>query len=112
MWGQPMNIQQVSPANQKSGLTRSLASNAMAPDQLIITPDDRILVTGASGFIGSRVVEDLVRRGFRNLICFARPSSDVSRLEAILNSRPRAARIEVFKGNLLSPNDCEPVCKD
>ncbi len=107
-----MNIQQVSPANQKSGLTRSLASNAMAPDQLIITPDDRILVTGASGFIGSRVVEDLVRRGFRNLICFARPSSDVSRLEAILNSRPRAARIEVFKGNLLSPNDCEAVCKD
>ncbi len=107
-----MNIQPVSPTIRKNRSTRNLTLNAMAYDQLIIAPDARILVTGAAGFIGSRVVENLVQRGFRNLVCFARPSSDLSRLEAILNSRPRASRIEVLKGNLLSPADCEAACKD
>ena len=43
----------------------------------IIGRDDLILVTGATGFIGSRVVESLLDLGFRNVRCFARPSSDV-----------------------------------
>jgi len=34
----------------------------------IAEPDDRILVTGAAGFIGSRVLQCLLDRGFRNLI--------------------------------------------
>ena len=45
----------------------------------IIGPDDPILITGATGFIGARVVQSLLDRGFRNLRCFARPSSDVAR---------------------------------
>ncbi len=32
-----------------------------------VSPDERILITGAAGFIGSRVVEGLLDRGFRNL---------------------------------------------
>lgn len=83
----------------------------MERDAFIIGPDDPILVTGATGFIGPRLVESLLDRGFRNLLCFARPSSEVARLEAIASSR-RWARIEVVKGNLLSREDCVAATKD
>jgi len=72
----------------------------------IIGPDDPILITGATGFIGSRLVASLLDRGFRNLRCFARPSSDVTAVEAITSRRREGTRIVVLKGNLLSPEDC------
>ncbi len=78
---------------------------------LIADSEDRILVTGAAGFIGSRVVQSLVDRGFRNLVCFVRPSSDSTDIEALRDRRPCGARIEVFKGNLLSPEDCQAASK-
>jgi nucleoside-diphosphate-sugar epimerase len=78
----------------------------------IIGPDDRILVTGAAGFIGSRVVQCLLDRGFRNLVCFVRPSSEVAGIQAMIDRRPPGARIEVFKGNLLNLEDCEAASKD
>jgi nucleoside-diphosphate-sugar epimerase len=74
-------------------------------DDFIIGPDDRILITGAAGFIGSRVVQCLLDRGFRNLVCLVRPSSDVAGIEAIIDRRPPGTRIEVLKGNLLSRVD-------
>jgi nucleoside-diphosphate-sugar epimerase len=61
----------------------------------IVGLDDRILVTGAAGFIGSRVVERLLDRGFRNVRCFARPAADRKRIHA-LTGRPASARVEVF----------------
>ena len=91
--------------------TKCLQSNA-SEDAFIIAPDDRILITGATGFIGSRVVESLLASGFRNLLCFARPSSDPARTEAIVERQPLGTRVEVFKGNLLSRPDCEAACKD
>jgi len=72
-----------------------------------VEPDDRILVTGAAGFIGLRVVEGLLDRGFRNLVCFVRPSSNTAGLDALINGRRQPARIDVIKGNLLSRADCE-----
>jgi nucleoside-diphosphate-sugar epimerase len=83
----------------------------MERDTFIISPDDPILVTGATGFIGPRLVESLLDRGFRNVRCFARPSSEVARLEAVA-SRREWARIEVVKGNLLSREDCAAATKD
>ena len=81
-------------------------------DCFIVDPDDRILVTGAAGFIGSRVLQCLLNRGFRNLVCLVRPSSELDGLEAIIERRPPRARIEVLKGNLLSREDCEAASKD
>jgi nucleoside-diphosphate-sugar epimerase len=91
---------------------RSLASKPAARDSSIVAPDDRVLVTGAEAFIGSRVVETLVDRGFRNIVCFARPSSELAEIEVIVKRRPLGSRIGVFKGNLLSPEDSEAASKD
>ena len=81
-------------------------------DSLIVKQDDLILVTGAAGFMGSRLVENLLNRGFRNVRCFVRPSSKLSRLEEICDRRPDEARIEVVKGNLGSKEDCFLATKD
>lgn len=81
-------------------------------DSFIVVPDDRILVTGAAGFIGYHLVQNLLERGFRNLICFVKPSSKLAGLDAIVKRRPKGTRIEVVKGNLLCPADCEAACKD
>ena len=83
----------------------------MTQDPFIISSDDKILVTGAAGFIGTRVVEALVDRGFRNIVCFARPSSELAGIEAIINRRPAGTRIEVLKGNLLVRQDCDAATK-
>ena len=81
-------------------------------DSFVVGLNDRILITGAAGFIGCRVVESLVNRGFRNLLCFARPSSELAGIEAIIARRSPGTRIEIIKGNLLSREDCEAACKD
>jgi len=74
-------------------------------DTFIVGPDDPILITGATGFIGSRVVERLLARGFRNLRCLTRRTGERSRLEALAHARD-GARVEVMHGNLLSRDDC------
>jgi farnesol dehydrogenase len=54
------------------------------------------LVTGATGFIGARLVEELLRRGERiQVLC--RPSSDTSNLTD--------PRIRIFRGDLASAED-------
>jgi nucleoside-diphosphate-sugar epimerase len=78
----------------------------------IIGPDDRILITGAAGFIGARVLQSLLDRGFRNVICFVRPTSELSGIEAIIERQPPGVRIELITGNLLSRQDCEAASKD
>ena len=40
----------------------------------------RLLVTGATGFLGRRVVAELHRRGYPAPVCFVRPTSDAARL--------------------------------
>src|SRR5437867_9464367 len=84
----------------------------MERDAFIIGPDDPILITGVTGFIGSRLVENLLDRGFRNLRCFARPSSEVARVDALARRRRDGAGVEVVKGNLPSREDCTTATKD
>jgi nucleoside-diphosphate-sugar epimerase len=78
----------------------------------LLEPDDPILITGANGFIGLRVVENLVDRGFRELTCLTRRPSDSAKLEALVDRRRTEARIRVVKGNLLSREDCALATKD
>jgi len=76
---------------------------------LLIAADDPVLVTGATGFIGSRLVQTLLDAGFRHVRCFARPSSDLARLHADTRCD---TRIEVVTGNLLSRADCLAATRD
>ncbi|HEX8281201.1 MAG TPA: NAD(P)-dependent oxidoreductase [Chthoniobacterales bacterium] len=73
----------------------------------ILTPDDRILVTGSNGFIGSRVVQTLLDYGFRNLRCLVRPSSDLTRLNRVLEPARATGNVELVTGDLISREDCE-----
>lgn len=77
----------------------------MDHNAFIVGPHDPILVTGAAGFIGGSLVERLLDRGFRNVRCFARPTSHLTRLTALAD-RCGTARVEVIAGNLLSRDDC------
>ncbi len=76
----------------------------------IVGSEDPILITGAAGFMGSRLVENLIERGFRNVKCFVRPSSAVEKLEAIATRYP-GHRVEIIKGNLLSKSNCVTATK-
>ena len=78
---------------------------------LTIEPDDLVLVTGATGFIGARVVENLLTRGFRRVRCLVRPSSDRRPLEDVVARFPQS-RVTIATGNLLSPTDCVEVARD
>jgi nucleoside-diphosphate-sugar epimerase len=84
----------------------------MKTEAFIIRPDDRILVTGATGFMGPALVDSLFRQGFRNVCAFARPSSNAGRLEAVARQWDDCVRLEVIRGNLLSRDDCERAARD
>jgi nucleoside-diphosphate-sugar epimerase len=73
----------------------------------IISPDDRILITGSNGFIGVRLVRALLEYGFENLRCFVRASSSLDRLNKAIANYGRSERVEIFSGDLLSSADCE-----
>lgn len=78
---------------------------------MIINPDERILITGASGFIGRRVVECLLNRGYERLRLFARPST-TDRNPQLTPSGADNPRVEHFTGNLLSRDDCLQATQD
>jgi len=69
----------------------------------IIDKHDRILVTGAGGFIGRRVVQSLLTLGFRNIRCLRRSAEDATLGASSTMSDPR---IETVFGNLLAKEEC------
>jgi nucleoside-diphosphate-sugar epimerase len=82
-----------------------------SPD-FIVGRHDLILVTGAAGFIGSRVVKSLTDLGFGNLRCFARPGSFCNSVAFSRDAEGVGqARVEVFRGNLLSREDCQAATR-
>ena len=81
-------------------------------DTFIIGPDDLILITGATGFIGRRVVRQLLDYGYRNLRCLVRPSADASRTKGLSALGRDGAHVEIISGNLLRREDCAAAAKD
>ena len=80
----------------------------MESKDYIINYDDAILITGASGFIGSKVVENLVAYGFKNLRCLVRSATVPISLRKTVESSPNT-NIAIVNGDLLSFEDCERV---
>jgi nucleoside-diphosphate-sugar epimerase len=71
----------------------------------IANRSDPVLVTGAAGFVGSRVVDSLLRLGFKDVRCFVRPASENALLKAVLLEHPEN-RCQILQGNLMSRQDC------
>jgi len=69
----------------------------------LLEHEGTVLVTGANGFIGSRVVRTLLSYGVKKVRCFTRSASLAERLTAL--SKEFDA-IEIVTGNLLSRDDC------
>lgn len=84
----------------------------MESRDFIIGCDDLILVTGATGFIGPRLVRSLIDLRFRNLRCFARTrSAELSEHDSSARALDEGACIEMFGGNLLSAKDCDAAVR-
>src|ERR1700722_13817774 len=81
-------------------------------DNFIIRQSDPILVTGATGFIGCKLVEKLLDMGFVNLRCLGRPSGHAQKLEVLCEARRDGGGVSLIKGNLLSKQDCAAATKD
>lgn len=80
-------------------------------NNFIIGPEDPVLVTGATGFIGPKVVQCLLDRGFRRIRCIARPSAQACRV-ATLCDQMDGLGVQVVRGDLLSQEDCLAATQD
>lgn len=74
----------------------------------IIERSEPILITGANGFIGSKVVEMLLAEGFTNLRCLVRSAAYMTNLKRVLEAC-QLGMVEVYEGNLLSRDVCRKV---
>jgi nucleoside-diphosphate-sugar epimerase len=79
-------------------------------EKWIANKSDRILITGANGFIGPKVLDILIGYGFDKIRCLVRSSRNIRNLQRIANSS--TADVEFFQGNLLSQDDCINATKD
>jgi len=70
-----------------------------------------VLVTGAGGFVGSRVVATLLRFGFERVRCGVRRSSDLGLLRAAIPAE-HANRCEMVEANLLSREESRQLTAD
>jgi nucleoside-diphosphate-sugar epimerase len=75
----------------------------------IVDKSDLILITGANGFLGSKVVQTLIEYGFTHLRCFIRSTRSHPALQSLIGSS--GANVEFVQGNLLSREDCVRAAK-
>lgn len=65
----------------------------------------KVLVTGAGGFLGLRVIERLIAHGYQDIRCFLRDPGKAGALEVLAHQNP-AVHLEFCSGNLRSASDC------
>ena len=71
----------------------------------------RVLVTGADGFIGSHLVEELVLNGAKvRAFCYYNSFNSWGWLDTL--SKEQLAKIEVFTGDIRDPNGVRTAMKD
>ena len=76
----------------------------------VIKKSDIVLITGANGFIGSKVLEALIKHGFTRIRCLVRSPQSITKLQRVADSTN--ANVEFFVGTLFSPDDCNNAVKD
>jgi len=76
----------------------------------IINNDEIVLVTGANGFIGKRVVNSLLEMGFTYVRCFDKSPGILSTVEKFKKSY-KETKIEAVVGDLLNETDCRTATK-
>jgi len=64
----------------------------------------KILVTGAGGFLGKRLIKRLLAHGETDVRCMLRDTSKAAALEAIAVKYP-AAQVQMFAANLKNPRE-------
>lgn len=74
--------------------------------------NETVLVTGAGGFVGARVLASLLSQGARNIRAFVRPSSRLDRLREVVNAHSAGNEVKILTGDLLSPGDCRRAAED
>jgi nucleoside-diphosphate-sugar epimerase len=92
-------------------MTQDRSSNPALNSDYIASRNERILVTGSSGFIGAKVVEALLEYGFTNLRCFVRPSSRLERLKEVFGCFSFENNVQLVTGDLLSRDDCRDAAE-
>ena len=89
----------------------SRTHSILSENDYIINPKEKILITGAGGYVGSKVVDILFSYGFKNVRCLIR---SVAKSINLINLKEKYGKdnLEVLEGNLLSKEDCEYAVKD
>ncbi len=85
---------------------RPFRSNSSSHPDWIVGLEDPVLVTGAGGFIGSRVVAELLRRGFGEVRAFVRNMENARKALGGL-AEASQKNLRLIEGNLLSREDCK-----
>jgi len=76
----------------------------------IINKSETILITGAGGFVGTRVVRILLEYGFTRLRCLVRTERNQAELRQLADAAK--VELEIVSGNLLSREDCVQAVRD
>ena len=87
-------------------MTQRCPPNPALNSDYIVSRNERILITGSNGFIGTKVGATLLDYGFTDICCFVRPSSQLSRLRETLRQFNAENKVEIVTGDLLSSTDC------